>query len=285
MTTGITEQQALQLKEKYNPEGSTLRRNQQEMLQILKALAKILEENNIQWWLSSGTLLGAARHKGFIPWDDDVDIVMLKEDFKRMEKILCAMQDKEFAYRCMRTDIEHVTIFSKFIRREGRINSKNPRLDYYKWTGLWIDIFSIEKTSHFPARVAKVLYRNIQHITSYIGIKWIRRPLIRLIEALHLGIFFPILRLIGKINPKEEYHYTLGTGWDKHTFFMKDTFPLSTIEFEGEMFPAPKDTDAYLTNVYGDWRKLPSDESIRKCIHGQEYIREIYGQQEQNEQK
>ena len=145
-TTGITEQQAQQLKEKYNPEGSTLRRNQQEMLQILKALAKILDENNIQWWLSSGTLLGAARHKGFIPWDDDVDIVMLKEDFKRLEKILCAMQDKEFAYRCMRTDIEHVTIFSKFIRREGRINSKNPRLDYYKWTGLWIDIFAIEKT-------------------------------------------------------------------------------------------------------------------------------------------
>lgn len=131
------------------------------MLQILKVLAKILEENDIQWWLSSGTLLGAARHKGFIPWDDDVDIVMLKEDFKRLDKILREMQNDEFAYRSMCTDIEHVTIFTKFLRREGKIYSNNPRLDYYKWTGLWIDIFAIEKTSHFSARVAKVLHRQI----------------------------------------------------------------------------------------------------------------------------
>ena len=72
----------------YNPEGSTLRKAQKEMVQVLGAFAEICEKHDIKWWLCSGTLLGAARHKGFIPWDDDVDVSMLKEDFKRLEKVL-----------------------------------------------------------------------------------------------------------------------------------------------------------------------------------------------------
>jgi hypothetical protein len=58
---------------------------------------------------------------------------------------------------------------------------------------------------------------------------------------------------------------------------MKNTFPLTTARFEGEEFPVPKDTDAYLTLVYGDWRKMPSEEQIRKAIHNPTYIKEIYG--------
>ena len=65
---------------KYNPEGSLLRRDQKELLRILTTVAEICKENGIQWWLDSGTLFGALRHKGFIPWDDDIDIVLMKED-------------------------------------------------------------------------------------------------------------------------------------------------------------------------------------------------------------
>jgi hypothetical protein len=59
---------------------------------------------------------------------------------------------------------------------------------------------------------------------------------------------------------------------------MKDTLPLSKARFEGVELPVPRDMDAYLTNVYGDWRALPTDEQIRKCIHCKEYIKEIYGE-------
>lgn len=266
-----------QLKQKYNPEGSALRRDQKELLRMLKKVDAICKEHNLKWWLSSGTLLGAARHKGFIPWDDDIDIVMLRKDARRLEKILLKMEDEEFVFHSMRSDVEYVNCFGKYRKRVGRISVNNRRYDYYKWRGIGFDIFSLEKTSFFAAKAASTIYGNLQHLTSYIRWGFIRKPLIRFIELLCLCIVFPILRVIGLINPKGEYHYSLGQGWSKHTFFMSDTFPLTTAEFEGEQMPVPKNTDAYLTRVYGDWRKLPTDEQIRKCIHCKEYIQEIYG--------
>ena len=266
-----------QLKQRYSPEGSALRRDQKELLRMLKKVDAICKEHNLKWWLSSGTLLGAARHKGFIPWDDDIDIVMLRKDAKRLEKILLKMDDPEFVFHTMRSDVEYVNCFGKYRKREGRIAVNNRRYDYYKWRGIGFDIFSLEKTSFFAAKAASTIYGNLQHLTSYIRCGVIRKPLIRFIELLCLGIVFPILRVIGLINPKGEYHYSLGQGWSKHTFFMSDAFPLTTTEFEGEQMPAPKNMDAYLTRVYGVWRKLPNEEQIRKSIHNQEYIKEIYG--------
>lgn len=244
---------------------------------MLKKVDAICKEHNLKWWLSSGTLLGAARHKGFIPWDDDIDIVMLRKDARRLEKILLKMEDEEFVFHSMRSDVEYVNCFGKYRKRVGRISVNNRRYDYYKWRGIGFDIFALEKTSFFAAKAASTIYGNLQHLTSYIRWGFIRKPLIRFIELLCLCIIFPILRVIGLINPKGEYHYSLGQGWSKHTFFMSDTFPLTTAEFEGEQMPVPKNTDAYLTRVYGDWRKLPTDEQIRKCIHCKEYIQEIYG--------
>lgn len=265
------------LRQRYNPYGSRLRHDQLELMKMLRVVTDICDANGIQWWLSSGTLLGAARHQGFIPWDDDLDIVLLKRDCKRLERLLHELNHEEYVYHSMRSDADYTNLFGKFRKREGRIESSSRRYNYYKWAGIGFDIFAIEKTNYFAARAATVIYHNLQHPTSYIRWAWLRKPLIRLIEGFSLGIVNPILRLIGLINPRGEYHYVLGTGWARHTFYMKDTLPLTTTRFEGEEWPVPKDMDAYLTNVYGNWRELPSDEQIRKCIHCKEYIKEIYG--------
>lgn len=264
---------------RYNAEGSLLRRDQLELLRMLKIVAGICKENNIQWWLSSGTLLGAARHKGFIPWDDDMDIVLLRKDYKRLEKILCTMENEDFVFHCMKTDVDYVNEYGKFRKKEGRVQSKNHRYAYYKWVGVGFDIFSIEKTNRCSAFIAQGIYSKLQSMTYHIDADIIRKPLIRLIEFICHLIVFPLLRVIGLINPRQEYHYSLGTGWYNHTFYMKDTFPLSLAEFEGEMMPVPNNMDVYLTNVYGDWRTLPSDEDINKSIHCQEYRDEIFGEQ------
>jgi len=264
----------------YNPEGSALRRDQKELLRMLNVLKEICEQHSIPWWLSSGTLLGAARHQGFIPWDDDMDIVLLRKDCKKLERILCSLEDKEFVYHCMRTDVDYINVFGKFRKKEGHVQSSSPRYKYYKWAGIGLDIFSIEKTNYISAKIAKSIYSRLQGFTIHVENDKIRKSLIRFNEYLCFYFVFPILRLIGKINPKQEYHYTLGTGWPTHTFFMKDTFPLSISLFEGELLPVPKDMDAYLTNVFGDWRTPPSEEEIKKSIHCQEYRDEIFGKEQ-----
>lgn len=274
----LTEAEKEQLRVKYNPEGSLLRNDQMELLAMLDVVADICKQHNIEWWLSSGTLLGAARHDGFIPWDDDVDIVMLKRDYKRLKRILLNLDSEEFVFHCAESDVEYVNTFGKFRKRQGRVRVASRRYEYYRWRGVGLDIFAIERTNYIAARIASVVYNNLQHLTSYIRIGWLRKSLIRIIEFLCLGLVNPLLRVIGLINPKDEYHYTLGTGWAKHTFHMKDTFPLTTARFEGREYPVPRDMANYLSNVYGDWRRLPTEEQIRKAIHCEQYIDEIYGE-------
>lgn len=262
----------------YNPEGSALRRDQMELLGMLKIVAGICKENDIQWWLSSGTLLGAARHKGFIPWDDDMDIVLLKEDYEKLEKILVELDSDEFVFHCMKTDVDYVNCFGKFRHKKGRVQARSNRYKYYKWAGIGFDIFAIEKTNYLSAKMAQSIYRHAQALTYCIDCNWFRKSLIRTIEFVQFDIVNPLLRMIGKYNPNEEYHYCLGTGWAEHTFYMKDTFPLAEMDFEGEKFPVPHNTEQYLTNVYGDWKIFPSEESIKKSIHCKEYRMEIFGE-------
>ena len=263
---------------RYNPQGSALRTTQLELLKILQVVADICDSNGIRWWLSSGTLLGAARHKGFIPWDDDIDIEMLKEDYKKLKKILLNMESDEYFVQCMDTDVEFVDPFMKFRSKKGTLEGRNKRSKNYKYGGIHIDIFCVEKTSYAAARVPKTLYSELQHPTQYIRNRRLRRFVIRCVQVLCFGLLIPVVRLFGKINPKHEYHYELGTGWYRNVFHLDEIFPLTEMEFEGVRFPVPHDTDAILTSAYGDWRKLPDEEQIKASIHNKEYIREIFGE-------
>ena len=77
-----------ELRARFNPEGSMLRRQQMRMLEILLEVDKVCKRHDIKYWLSSGTLIGAMRHDGFIPWDDDLDIEMMRSDYLRLMEVL-----------------------------------------------------------------------------------------------------------------------------------------------------------------------------------------------------
>lgn len=262
----------------YNPEGSALRRDQKEMLKVLEAFAKICEENNIQWWLCSGTLLGAARHGGFIPWDDDVDVTMLKKDYKKLQRVLLKMKSDDYFYQCIRSDADHVNIFGKFRKKKDPVLATDPRSQYFKYQGVGLDVFYFERSTRFGAHLAKFFYKNMQHPTQYIKNRFLRHVAVRVVEGINFALLIPFARLVGQFGAKDQYRICLGAGFYKSVFYKKDIFPLSKMEFEGVEFPVPGNTDAYLTNIYGDWRKLPSEEQIRKSMHYPLYIKEIFGE-------
>ena len=112
------------LRARFNPDGSLLRQQQQRMLELLIEVDRICKKHHITYWLSCGTLLGAARHKGFIPWDDDLDIEMLLPDYKRLLKVL-PETSAEFSLLCVSA------------RMGLRImpNLHSTRLSLHRWTG------------------------------------------------------------------------------------------------------------------------------------------------------
>ena len=248
---------------RYNPEGSLLRTHQKELAELLKVFADICKEHDIQWWLCSGTLLGAARHKGFIPWDDDIDVAMMKRDYWKLRKVMQGRKESKYFLHTMENDIEYKNAFGRFACRE------NNRLIYF-------DVFPMEKSSQFASHMAKFIYGNMQHPTKYIKNRLLRHLCIRLVEFINFGLLIPITRLIGLINPQNQYHYILGAGFWRSAFYAEDIFPLSTMEFEGSTFPVPGNTNAYLTKIYGDWKEIPSEEQIKKNIHNLEYYEGIF---------
>lgn len=263
----------------YNPEGSALRKDQKEMLKALVAFAEICEKHDIKWWLCSGTLLGAARHKGFIPWDDDLDVSMFRKDYRKLRKVLAKMDSEEYFYQCIETDPDHINLFGKFRKKKDPVMSTDPRSKYFKYQGVGFDVFCIEKSNRFASHMAKFFYLNMQHPTQYIENAFLRHLMIKIVQFINFGLLIPFTRLVGLFNPKKQYHYELGSGFYKSAFYKEDILPLSKMEFEGIEFPVPGDTEAYLTKIYGDWRKLPSEEQIRKSLHYPLYIKEIFGEE------
>ncbi|HBA13371.1 MAG TPA: LicD family protein, partial [Bacteroidales bacterium] len=85
-----------ELNKKYNPEGSPLRNQQLHVLDILVLFDKICRENGIDYWLHGGTLLGAVRHGGFIPWDDDVDVCIKAVDYRKFRKVFLRNLPKRY---------------------------------------------------------------------------------------------------------------------------------------------------------------------------------------------
>lgn len=242
------------LREQYNPDGSDLRRIQLRMLEILKCVDSICERHKIRYWLSSGTLLGAVRHGGFIPWDDDLDIELLREDYLRLMRILPKELPNEYVLQTYDSDPDYVYLYAKVRDRNSFIEERFEVNRHFKYQGVFIDIFVLEPSFEWLAKIARVLFNRL-----CFGLalrKGAYRWLYRANRLLLLRGVFPLFRLLSKGAPSHIVGNTFGVNFPKRRD-LHYIFPLKRIQFEDGYFYAPADTDHYLRSLYGDYMRIP----------------------------
>ena len=251
-----------ELRLRFNPEGSQLRRLQLRMLGILKAVDGICRRHGISYWLSSGTLIGAARHGGFIPWDDDLDIEMMRSDYLRLLKLLPGELPQGLALQTPETDPAYFYCYAKVRDTASEISETNRYDRAFKYRGAYIDIFPMERQSMAAHLISEKALGHAYKIwrTSTDDRKAMRK--IRLLYRANTRLLHPLLRMACKLPGKKTI--TSGLGMPYHNPRLEeDIFPLTEIRFEDGNFPAPGNTDHLLRMIYGDYGKLPDIGGIK----------------------
>ena len=240
-------------------------------LEVLKETLKILNRYGLRYILYYGTLLGAVRHKGFIPWDDDLDIAMPREDFERFKKIANQELGENYFFQDYSTDAEYPAVTAKVRANNTTLIENGYRGLKNMNHGIFIDIFVADwyKPSALNKwRLLKIkLYRNILIAQKDYHTKGLKRFIAKM---------FSREKTFGKI---EKLSLKLDKGQTKNAYLMdyntivdKDIFN-QTVEtpFEDIAVKIPKEYDAYLTKLYGDYMQFPPEEQ-RKPLHATEHI-------------
>ncbi len=262
-----------ELRERYNPEGSLLRRQQMRMLEILLEVDKICKRHNIRYWLSSGTLIGALRHNGFIPWDDDLDIEMMRSDYLRLMQVLPSELPEWLALQDDETDPNYFYFYAKVRDKRSRMLEQNGYDRLWKEQGIYIDIFPMER---HPIWMHKLTEKSVGHMykiwrTSTDDERAIKS--VRSIFNFNNRYFFPCLRAILSQFTFGSKVITSGMGIPFHNpRYAEEIFPLTTHQFEGYDLPVPKDADAHLRHIFGDYMQLPDLEKLAPHVGKLEFF-------------
>lgn len=244
------------------------------LLKILLDFDRLCREQNIHYFLGGGTLLGAVRHGGFIPWDDDVDVMMKREDYDKLCNLPQSVIPSGLFLQTYKSDPYYHGDMAK-IRLEHTVYSTEFSSQFEKMhNGFFIDIFAHDKTSG-----RKSFQKLHQFVTRFcrsaVFHKWEQTPM------QYYGKYRIICRLVTFLN-----HFLPIKFWEwlrercflfynnSNTGFLYDgmgqhlshgVFPETWLDhtiyltFEGYQFPVPEKYREYLTFSYGDYMKIPRE--------------------------
>lgn len=250
------------LRARFNPDGSDLRKQQLIMLDMLTRFDSFCKKYRLTYWLSSGTLLGAVRHRGFIPWDDDLDIEMHKTDYKKLVLVRDALlEETGMVLQDHKSDPEYIAPYAKLRDLNSELHEIHCNDRYYKYRGIYIDIFVRDKSSKLTTFISHG-FQFVSYRFTKIKSDHIRKRIKNILwGGMHYCIF-PFLNFYDKLfYHSKKYRHIKGSGY--YDYIIDDEiFPLNNIEFENVCFPAPKDTNSYLTRLYGDYMTLPSFDDL-----------------------
>lgn len=248
-----------------------LRNLQRKCLEILVYFKKICDENKLTFYLAGGTAIGALRHGGFIPWDDDIDVFMPRPDYEKLTRIWTEVADTSkyvFIRSNRRFNYHHhaagiVDITTTWIE-ERNVNNDVPQ-------GVMIDVipldgcpdsgfkrllqlynafkFAVFNVQRLPENKNKKVYYGTKIVLCVFRSKWIRDKIWISAEKrmTRYGFYSSknITELIGEVYGMLEKHP------------LEDFITTVDINFEGYMMPLMKGYDAYLRSVFGDYMQLP----------------------------
>lgn len=257
-----------------------LRKLQGIELEIMLSVDELCRENDITWFMDSGTALGAMRHQGFIPWDDDVDVGMLRSDYDRFLEVAARGMSGGCSLHTSRDTRGFAPLFAKVFRDGTRFETTETReagLDQ----GIFVDVFPYDRLYADPElRRRQISNASMAQKRSYLyharSITVPHQGALGAIERAGCLVAHGVERLV--VHDPTSYQtrhdesipnaergelsdLCLPLAWPATTpFEMSWMVPTTMATFEGHSLPVPGATDAYLTNIYGDWHQIPAPE-------------------------
>lgn len=254
----------------------SLREIQLAELEVLKKIREICQNIDIKYYIMYGTLLGAVRHKGFIPWDDDIDVIMFREDYKKFVDY-CNLHTMELSpFR-----LHHYSNNKKYIYPLARLSDSRYYVDYNTADdydlGLFVDVYPFDGCGNSEEEARKIARRQRRLIVPicYGGLKKFQPSVTGGIRTLEKFLIYYLVRFIGvhhfvkladkyasKTSVNDSIYVEL-TSWEleKYKPMTKEDFGEGVeLEFEGEKFRAPIAYDKILKLYYKNYMELPPEE-------------------------
>lgn len=233
-------------------------------LELLFTVDRLCRDNGIQYFLSGGTMLGAVRHKGFIPWDDDIDIAFLREDYKRFKEVCKEKLPKKYQYQSFTNKDGYHYFFDKITIKDTYFSTKySDKFDMFK--GISMDIFVFDKTSD-KEFFQKMHFNSLMRMRLLMNLRWIncaRKDKHYMLSK----ILLPFLRLFSMDTYSKWYDRKLRKYEKRNTntvlapatdHIWRGVMPKRWFEnvvdaqFDGVMSYIPTGYDNYLKQWYGD---------------------------------
>lgn len=244
-------------------------------LNVLKKFDSLCNNYNIPYTLAGGTLIGAIRHKGFIPWDDDIDVYVLRNDFEKIRKNFPKeLKNTDYFYQTNQTDQDYFYPFDK-IRINGTIFEETFLSNHNIHQGVYIDIFPIDiipdnkvlsTFQYLKYRVLRLaLMSKYINISARNGKKKLFAYLINfLFKEISLKSLYSMSEKVAKKYDFDNNNYrrirnlnSIGSDGIKETYNIKCIQHLKKVQFENCNFYISKYYDYMLRKIYGDYMKLP----------------------------
>ncbi|WP_251392321.1 LicD family protein [Mediterraneibacter agrestimuris] len=249
-------------------DAGTLRKMQMIELELLVEIDRICRKNHIKYNLCGGTLIGAVRHKGFIPWDDDVDIRMLRSEYKKFkEACKQELDDTRFFLQDFESDPKYRWGYAKLLRKDT-VYIRTGQTHLGMKNGVFLDIFisdGIPNQKWMRNIHDKLCFAIRKTLWSPVGAKVVPEKKLRVWYAVLARIprCVPVfgIKILSHLVSEKKSKYFRALTFPQKRGLKKEWFTeLTDLEFEGHYFLAPADYDGWLSQEYGDYMKLPPEE-------------------------